>query len=169
MKGNFFQSFVCLVLFVSMICLGTLLCLLPTEPTLAFKLGNALLNHPELFFKPGLLLALSGCALFVFFYWMNRGGYYYCELEPKLKISIGTKVLKRGINEMLKKLEPSQKIPFRLNIYNQNIELITDLSKISFDRHEEFLERLEPMLQELFEKKYGSPNKLKVSIQALKN
>lgn len=169
MKNYFFQSFLCLCLFISLICVGAFLCLLPTEPLWAAKLGNALLNNPQIFFKPGLILVLSGCVLFIFFYWMNRSGYYICEIESALDVAIAPKVLKKGIQETLKKLEPSHKIPFRLNIYGQNIELITDLSKISFERHEELLERLEPMLQDLFASNYGNPNKLVLSVHALKN
>ncbi len=168
MKSHYFHAFVCLIFIFSIIFVGMGLCLVPTNPMLSYQFSELLLNSPKLILNIGKSLIVVGGFLLLFFYFIGRKSYYHVEIEPTLSSSINEKIIHKSISELIEEMVPQQKVPFTLNIYGQNIEIIADLSRVSFERHEDFLDGLEPKLSELMAKTYGQPKKLKLSIASLK-
>ncbi len=168
MKSHFFHAFASLNFIFSVIFVGLGLYILPTHPEWSYKLSELLKNNPNAFSKVGQYLMAGGGALLLFFYLISRKSYYHLKVDPSLDVSIEEKIIHKGISELLQNIEPQRNIPFTLNIYGQNIEIIADLSKISFEKHEGLLDSLEPKLSELMSKAYGQPKNLTLSIAALK-
>ena len=168
MKSHIFQTFITIVLLICVACAGVALTLLPHQANWIHQLVDSLQKHPQKFAKVGQWVLLGGAALFLLLLWIHRRSYYYCEVEKPLKVSVSPQIIKQGIQHILQNLQPKKNIPFKVNIYGQSIELVTDLSQISFEEHEALLDDLEPKLQELFEKNYGEPKKISLAVAALK-
>ncbi len=116
----------------------------------------------------GKYLIGAGGFLLLFFYFIGRKSYYHVEIEPTLSASIDEKMIHKSISMLIEEIVPQQKIPFSLNIYGQNLEIIADFSRVSFEKHEDLLNGLEPKLSELMSKTYGQPKKFTLSIASLK-
>ena len=168
MKSHFFHAFASLIFIFCVIFVGLGLYFLPTHPEWSYKLSELLKNKPNTFAKVGQYLIISGGALLLFFYFISRKSYYHLKVDSSLNVSVEKTIIYKGISELLQSAEPQKNIPFTLNIYGQNIEIIADLSKISFEKHEELLDNLEPKLSELMSKIYGEPKSLTLSVAALK-
>lgn len=168
MKSHVFQTLVTLVLFTLLAIGGACLIWLPQNAQWISQLTDILQKQPQKITNIGLILVLSSVVLFTLFYWIHRKSYYYCEVEKKLKVSIAPKIIQQSIQEILQQLEPAHAIPFKVNVHGKNIELITDLSQISYDKHEAILDDLEPRLNELFKNAYGEPKKISLAVAAYK-
>lgn len=164
MRAHFFHAFVCLVFILAILLIGFSLCLIPIAPDWIYYLTQKLQNEPRFFFQIGKGLLILGACLLFLFYWLSRKTFYSVVLEPSLSYSLHNKMVSRVISDYLKKEESSHQIPFKLNIYGQNVELIADLSQISLTEHERILKNLETKLGHLIEKQVGLLNKMTVTI-----
>lgn len=164
MKAHFFHAFVCLVFIFAIIFIGFGLYLVPTAPDWIFFLTEKLNNDPQFFSQIGKALLLSGAGLLFLFYWMSRKTFYSVIIEPSLSYTLHSKMLNKIISDFLKEGEVSEKIPFKLNVYGQKLEILADLSKISFTEHERILGTLESKLGKLIEKQAGLPKEVTVTV-----
>lgn len=163
MKSHFFHSFVSLIFIMCLLFLGIGLCILPQSPDWTMHLSEMLKNNPSKCALIGKYLLASGGALLLFFYFLGRKSDYHLKVEPGLSYSVKKQVIEKSITDLLEEMRP-EGIPFKLNIYGQNIEMIADLSKISFEAHEALLDNLESKLSELMQKTYGEPKEFNLSI-----
>lgn len=166
MKRYFFHAFVCLSFIVMFILLGLSLCAIPSLPIVSSFLITKLQENNHFFFDIGVCVLGVGFFLLILFYFLNRQSFYHVELESSLSFDVHRRAIKKGISDTLKQEIPHCKVPFILNIYGRNVEVIADMTKISLEQHEEILNRLEGKLGQLFEKNYGAPEKFTISVAA---
>lgn len=164
MRSYIFHSFVCLAFTLLLIISGLGLCCIYSIPYFNYHASEYLHNHPAIIFEIGLLLALFGSAFLFLFYIFNRKSYYQVELERSLSYVLHHKMIEKSVKEFLKQEYPQRKIPFQVLVFGQKIEILTDLSKISFEDHEQILKNMELKLARNIEVMFGEPKELTLSV-----
>ncbi len=114
-------------------------------------------------------MIFSSFLILVLYYALHRRAYYTVQFERSLSWSLHRRIVEKIVNSSLCEISSSQAIPFQVFFYGKKLELLLDLSKVSLEKHDDFLEKLEPSLMDSLSQQTGLPQGVTLSVLCSKS